>query len=71
MSRRADAAGEDLNPIPGPPYRRRFHGVGAKPFGPFGRWWGGTPGRAKNAQGNAVGRGVNGSRGDSDCNCSE
>lgn len=61
----------NLNPMPSPQAHTRVHGWGPDAYGPFGRWWHGTPDWAKNAEANAVGRGVNGARGDSDCNCND
>jgi hypothetical protein len=59
----------NLNPMPSPRTHTRVHGWGPDAYGPAGQWWHGTPGWAKNAEANAVGRGVNGARGDSDCKC--
>jgi hypothetical protein len=61
----------NLNPMPDQAFHTRVHGKGPDPFGPLGRWWNGTPDWAKNAEANAVGRGANAARGDTDCNCND
>ena len=59
----------NLNPMPGQAFHISVHGKGKNAFGPFDRWWHGTPAWAKLMEADLIGKTMNASGQGNTCDC--